>query len=134
MIMKSDFYDFYYISTVLAATLIGGLAITGLVACIRHSNNDSKPVSGSIIVQHDSQGKPFSCWSMPLEQINYVDDGIWWDVSNGNRMYIHGSFTQIMVLDGKWDEAWAELGLTGAQCKAIKEQKLKSLELPEKEK
>lgn len=75
-----------------------------------------------VIVQMDNNGRPYRCWSLRNASVTneQSSDGIYWlDTRTGNLVHIAGHYNRVQVEGGRWEHAYAELGLTNATCAAI---------------
>lgn len=74
-----------------------------------------------IIVQTDLSGRPFRCWALKDVSVSNesASDGIWWQTEGGNLVHISGLYNRVQVKGDRWDEAYAELGLTEEVCEAV---------------
>lgn len=79
-----------------------------------------------IVVQMDMSGRPFRCWELRNTSIaNEVQsDGIYWAGSQGNLIHISGLYNRVQVLNGQWEAAYREVGVTAATCALIREQQV----------
>lgn len=76
-----------------------------------------------IVVQMGMDGTPYRCWELRDTSIANEEgsDGIYWLSQDGNLVHISGHYNRVQVVRGRWDEAFAELGLTAATCRAVHE-------------
>lgn len=76
-----------------------------------------------VIVQVDLHGQPFRCWELRNTSVSneHASDGIWWrDPHTQNLVHISGLYNRVQVVDGRWDAAFHELGLTADTCATIR--------------
>lgn len=73
-----------------------------------------------VIAQMDSRGRPFRCWSLPNTSVanEPQSDGIYWQ-GTGGLVHIGGAYNRVQVVNGNWNAAYTELGLTRATCDQI---------------
>lgn len=71
-----------------------------------------------VIVQVDLSGRPFRCWALRNVSVTNEaqSDGIYWESTEGNLIHISGLYNRVQVVNGNWDAAYREVGLTAAAC------------------
>lgn len=76
--------------------------------------------SNWIIVQMNVDGNPFRCWKLTNVSVNNEpnSDGIVWLSGDGHLVHLSGFYNRVQV-EGDWDTAFAEIGLTEATCRQI---------------
>ncbi len=74
-----------------------------------------------VVVQYDFQGRPFRCWALQNQSITNEpqSDGIYWLSDHGNLVHISGLYNRVQVENSRWDEAFAEVGLTQDTCEQL---------------
>lgn len=74
-----------------------------------------------IIVQYTMSGEPFRCWALENVSVDNEaqSDGIYWLTPTRNLVHISGTYNRVQVVGNRWDEGYAEVGLTEAGCSAI---------------
>lgn len=100
------------------------LAALLLVGCVGLEKNCASSFAGSlgadwVVVQFDMTGRPFLCWELRQASVGNEEqsDGIFWqDTATGNLVHISGLYNRVQVMNGKWDEAFASIGLTRDEC------------------
>lgn len=75
-----------------------------------------------VVAQMDFQGKPFRCWELRNAAITNEQgsDGIYWkDPQSGNLVHISNLYNRVQVVSDNWARAYAEIGLTKAECEEV---------------
>ena len=77
-----------------------------------------------VVVQSDREGRPLRCWELRETKVTASDDGIsWTDPTTGNIVSLTAPFSSVQVAEGRWDEAFAELGLSRESCAAVRQRR-----------
>jgi hypothetical protein len=75
-----------------------------------------------VVVQTDWEGYPYRCWTLKNTAIanEKNSDGIYWvDPKSKNLVHISGGYNRVQVIDNRWDEAFATLGITKEICEEV---------------
>jgi hypothetical protein len=77
-----------------------------------------------VVVQLSAyDGKPIRCWELEGVSVTneHNSDGIYWrDNTTGNLIHISGLYNRVMVVNGRWDAAYFQVGVTKKGCKATR--------------
>ena len=79
-----------------------------------------------IVVQMDMNGVPYRCWELHDTSIanEGSSDGVYWLSPQGHLVHISGHYNRVQVQGRRWDEAFAEVGLTQETCRAAQEARI----------
>jgi len=109
-----------------AFLLLTILAVICLQACAGFERGCSSSCADSlgadwIVVQYNMSGDPYRCWVLESVSISNEaqSDGIYWLASSGNLVHISGTYNRVQVEGEKWNQGFAEVGLTRESCEAI---------------
>lgn len=71
-----------------------------------------------MVVQFDTQGRPFNCWKMQGVSIDNEphSDGVWWKDSAGHLIHISGWYNRVQVAGGNFTSAAQALGVDADRC------------------
>lgn len=74
-----------------------------------------------VIVQMDLNGRPYRCWALRNVSVTNEphSDGIYWEGSGGNLVHISGHYNRVQVVNGRWETAYREVGMTRASCEVV---------------
>lgn len=75
-----------------------------------------------IVVQMNCEGKIMRCWELQGASVANEEksDGIYWeDPATGNLVHLSNFYNRIQVSNGKWAEAFRDLGITRKECRAL---------------
>lgn len=78
-----------------------------------------------VIVQLDAYGKVIRCWQ--LEGVSVANeensDGIYWKNEAGNLVHLSGFYNRVQVMNDRWADAFATMGIDGEKCPSNAEKK-----------
>jgi hypothetical protein len=77
-----------------------------------------------VVVQTDWEGYPYRCWTLKNTAIanETNSDGIYWvDPETKNLVHISGGYNRVQVIDNRWDDAFATLGITREICEEVQD-------------
>ena len=74
-----------------------------------------------VVVQTGVNGQPYRCWTLRNTSISNEEhsDGIYRQESTGNLVHISNHYNRVQVINGNWDAAYRELGLTRETCATV---------------
>jgi hypothetical protein len=103
-------------------SLVAFVVIVGCAGVERDCSSGCASDFGSnwIIVQMDAYGNPFRCWKLTNVSVSNENgtDGIYWLSGDGHLVHLSGFYNRVQV-EGDWDTAFAEIGLTEETCRQI---------------
>lgn len=76
-----------------------------------------------VVVQVDLNGHAFRCWELHGAAITNEahSDGIFWeDPTSKNLVHISNLYNRVQVVNDRWDDAFAAVGLTRESCTAVR--------------
>lgn len=84
-----------------------------------------------VVVKNDLNGKPFRCWTLTGTSVTSEtqSDGIYWKSPDGHLVHIAGNYDYVQVVNGEWDKALGELGLTKELCRSLQERQFTAEQL-----
>lgn len=114
-------------------TFLALALIPGCVGLTRGCSSGMATSFGAdwVIVQMSDDGIPYRCWVLEETSVTNEEnsDGVYWLSRDGHLVHISGHYNRVQVEGGRWNEAYAELGLTEELCEAVQRRTLEFAEI-----